>query len=84
MGRYFNLEQETKAISRSAVAVVKSDSTVLPESALYVGTGGDLVVDMANGETNVTFKGVASGAFLPIVVVKVKAATTAADILAIN
>jgi hypothetical protein len=46
MGRYFNLEQETKAISRDAKAVTPSNTdfteTFVPrgEAALYVGTSG--------------------------------------------
>jgi len=92
MGKYFNLEQETKAISRDAKAVTPSDTNFTTdfaprgEAALYVGTGGDLHVVMAGDKSDATviFKNVSDGAFLPIVVKAVKAATTASDILAIN
>lgn len=66
-----------------ATAVTKSDSTVLDLTrALYVGSGGDIVVTMYNG-SDATFVGVPTGTILPIQVTKVKAATTAASILAL-
>jgi len=74
----------TTGFATEAVAVTKSDSTVLNSVALYVGTSGDLTVTMAGGGIDVVFKNVQSGTFLPIAVTKVKAATTAADILAIG
>ncbi len=73
----------TTGFATEAVTVTKSDSTLLNSVALYVGTGGDLTVTMAGG-TDVVFKNVPDGAFLPIAVTKVKAATTAADILALG
>ena len=92
MRRYFNLEQETKAISRNSKAVTPSNTdfteTFVPrgEAALYVGTGGDVSVRMAGDESDATvvFKNVADGSFLPIVVKAVLTATTASNILAIN
>ena len=74
----------TTGFATEAVAVTKSDSTVLNSVALYVGTSGNLTVTMAGGGADVVFKNVPSGTFLPIAVTKVKAATTAADILAIS
>lgn len=74
------------APSRTAFAVSKSDTTdfldsgVVPK-ALYVGDAGDIVVTMVDDSTDVTFKNVASGTILPIRVRKVKAATTAANIV---
>ena len=61
---------------------------------LFVGVGGDVVVQMAekNGNTNavtqsinheVTFKNIGSGCFMPTQVVRVGKATTAEDILAL-
>ena len=92
MGKYFNLEQETKAISRDAKAITKSDTNFTEafvprgEAVLYVGTGGDLSVRMAgdNSDATIVIKNVADGSFLPIVVKAVLVATTASDILAIN
>ena len=68
----------------TAAAVAKSDSTVLDTTrALYIGGAGDLVVTMAKGG-DVTFKAVPAGSVLPIRVTKVKAATTATDIVALT
>lgn len=67
-------------------AVVKSDATVLdpPTRALFVGTAGDVTVRFAAGEKNIeTLKNVANGTVLPISVDQVRAATTAADIVAL-
>lgn len=65
----------------NAAAVVKSDATVFaPASrAVYVGTGGDVVATI--GGTDVTFKNVPNAALLPIAATKIKAATTAADMV---
>lgn len=65
----------------TAVAVVKSDSTVVAFRSLYVGVSGDLVVDTPNS-TNVTFKAVQG--WFPMFVTKVRAATTATDIVGIR
>lgn len=68
--------------SRSAQAVTKSDSTTYAGMrAVYVGTAGDLTVTI--GGSDVAFKNVASGQLLPICPTKIKAATTAADIVAL-
>lgn len=67
----------------NAVAVTKSDATVLAiPRALYIGTSGNLTVVMADGTADVVFANVPVGIF-PIQVSKVKAATTAADIVAL-
>jgi hypothetical protein len=50
---------------------------------LYVGTTGDLTIDALDGGTDVVFKNVPAGTFFPLIVTKVKAATTAADIVAL-
>ena len=73
----------TTGFATEAENVTKSDSTILKSVALYVGTSGDLTVTMAGG-TDVVFKNVPDGTFLPIAVTKVKAATTAADIIALG
>ena len=61
-------------------AVTKSDTTVLTPGCLFIGTGGDVVVRLLGGAT-LTFKNIANGSFLPIVVDQVLDATTAADII---
>lgn len=49
---------------------------------LYIGTGGDLEVQTTGGDI-VTLANVVSGQFIPVNVMKVRTATTAADILAL-
>lgn len=73
----------SSASAVSAVAVVKSDSTVLDFRALYVGGAGDVVVTTRNGEV-ATFTAVPAGSVLPIQGNRVRAATTATNILALN
>lgn len=64
------------------VSVVKSDSDVTHTyRQLYVGSTGDVSVETTS-ETTVVFKNVASGTLLgPFFIRKVKAATTASDII---
>lgn len=71
--------------ARGAIAVTKSDSTVLANDvkALFIGGAGDVVVYMRGSTTDVTFKGCAAGSVLPIQVDRVRAATTATDIVAL-
>tara|TARA_R100000773_G_C4203633_1_gene105207 strand:- start:660 stop:905 length:246 start_codon:yes stop_codon:yes gene_type:complete len=76
----------TTGFATEAVDVTPHNSNALSSpSALYVGVGGDVVVTMANSATDVTFKNVPSGTFLPIAVTHVKSTnTTATNILAIG
>jgi hypothetical protein len=48
---------------------------------LYIGADGNVVVETAGGN-EVTFTGVVAGTFMPVQVLKVKANTTATDIIA--
>lgn len=67
--------------AHGAVAVTKSDVTVIPVTrSLYIGTSGDVAVVMADGQT-VTFVG--AFGILPIQVVQVLDATTASNIVAL-
>jgi len=72
----------------TASTVTKSDTTFLNGAALYVGTGGDVHVIMNNVENIagnvIIFKNVPDGSFLPAIVDYVRAATTAADIVAVK
>ncbi len=66
-----------------AIAVVKSDTTTIGGCrALYIGTTGDVTLDTAL-QTNVVFKAVPAGTILPVAALRVKAATSAADIVAL-
>lgn len=68
----------------NGAAVTPSDVTEIPVSrALYIGSGGTMVVVMAEG-AQLTFVGVPTGVILPLQVKKVLATgTTAASILAL-
>ncbi|KQT34682.1 hypothetical protein ASG29_00490 [Sphingomonas sp. Leaf412] len=72
--------------ARDAVAVTPSDVVALPvvPRALYVGTGGTLVVRCIDSVADVTLKNVAAGQILDLRVGHVRATgTTAADIVAL-
>ena len=66
-----------------AFAVTPSDSTIINAVALYVGTGGDVVIETRNGNP-VTFANVPDGSILPVFAVKVMAASTAAGIVGLT
>lgn len=74
--------QEPTWPGESLVAVTPSDTNVTNVyRQLYVGTGGDVTVETTTGST-VVYKNVASGSHIgPFFVIKVKAATTASDIV---
>lgn len=79
---YGDTAQSLVAPASGAYQVSSSDSQDLPQvsRAIYVGTGGNLVVEMLWGAT-VTFANVASGSLLPIRARKVLAASTATAII---
>ena len=59
------------------------DGALRPTRALYIGTAGDMKVDMALGST-VTFVGLIGGTILPIPVTRVYSTdTTASNIVAL-
>jgi len=70
----------------TALSVTPSDGSDLtgePFYAVYVGTGGNLKVDMADGGAAVTLSNVASGQLLPIMVERIySTGTTASNIIA--
>lgn len=86
MPNYTNLKADNTAPAESCAAVTTSDSTDLAGGtcrALYVGTGGNVNVDDAFGNT-VLFTGVPSGSILPVRVKRVRAtSTTASTIVAL-
>jgi hypothetical protein len=62
-------------------AIVPADQDLAQTAiGLFIGTGGDLAVTTYKG-TVLTFKNVTSGSIIPIIVNRVAAATTAADII---
>ena len=70
----------------TALAVTPSDGSDLsgePYYAVWVGTGGDLKVDMADGGAAVTLSNCASGQLIPIMVERIySTGTTASNIIA--
>jgi len=83
-----------KLQANRAAAVVASDTVNIPSVSdengkgnkgcvLYVGSGGDLKVLTAGGDT-VTFAGVPTGSFIPVQVLRVFSTdTTASSIVAL-
>ncbi len=49
---------------------------------LWIGTGGNVQVDLVEGGTDIVYKNVPDGTRLPVRAMRVKTATTAADIVA--
>jgi len=77
--------EERLISSPKAVAVTPSDSTNLSfdARALYVGTGGNVVVVFPDNST-VTFTNVQSGSILPVIAKRVNStSTTASNIVAL-
>jgi hypothetical protein len=70
---------ESQGIADQAEIVTPNDGVVFDEpSAIYIGLGGDVTVDMAKTGTNITFVGVFGGTSLPVLVTKVYATGTSA------
>jgi hypothetical protein len=74
-----NTNRPALEMAGSAIEITKNDTTTFSAGCLYVGTGGIVKVDMADGGTAVTFAGVPDGTFMPIYVTRVYAATTTAS-----
>ena len=79
--RFANSESSLSDPSSDAAAVAKSDSAAMFARSLYIGGAGDVVVETRAGSV-VTFAAVPAGTILPIRCVKVRAATTATNIVA--
>jgi hypothetical protein len=62
---------------------ITASATVYAPSIVFVGTGGNVTVTTADGDTGVVFKNLASGSTLPVLVTAVTAAT-AADLVLIR
>ena len=67
------------APARRAVSVAPSDAEPLVQvtRAIYVGTAGDLAVEMADGD-NVVFVGLSGGTLLPVRAARILATGTSA------
>lgn len=81
MADEFEYADDPVMSASKAVAVTKSDSTVLSTTrALYVGGAGDVAVTMRDGSV-VTFSAVPAGTFLPLRVTKVMSTNTTATLI---
>ena len=71
------------APARNASAVTPHATNALANvsKALWVGTGGDLVVRCADDDADVTIPGVPSGSIIPVRVTHVRATSPAAGIV---
>jgi hypothetical protein len=68
------------APARNCFSITPNDNVVLPflPKAIYVGTGGTLVLRAIDGSSDVTFTNVANGTILDIRVTSVRATGTTA------
>ena len=85
MDSFSTRSQNLNAPIRAGQAVTPSDEADLPvlPRALFVGSGGTLAVDLADGGS-VTFEGVPAGTLLPLRAGRVRqSGTTASAILAL-
>lgn len=77
-------EDSVFSSSMAPYAVTPSDTAlaVIPK-ALYIGTGGDVVLRGVNSGTDVTFTNVPDGTLLYVRASFVRASSTASDIVAL-
>lgn len=81
----YSLSQPAGLSARNGAVVTPNDSTDLDQvtRAVFVGTGGDLEVNMAGTGSAIVIPGVPDGAFLPICVSRIlNGNTTATGIVA--
>jgi hypothetical protein len=72
------------APASTARAVTPHDTNTIGGCrALYVGGAGNLVLDFADGQNNVTLSAVPAGTVIPVAALRVKVATTATLIVAL-
>ncbi|NJO13929.1 MAG: hypothetical protein HC870_01625 [Rhizobiales bacterium] len=62
-------------------AIVPSDSLDLPKAtrAIYIGTGGDVVLRAVGSQAEVTFRNVISGSIIDVRVAAIRATGTSAE-----
>ena len=68
-----------------AIDISSGNHTSLSHNALYVGTGGNVKVNMGTSGSGITFSNVASGQILPIQITQVyQSGTTASNMVALK
>ena len=86
--KYSVQESLNQLLYDTAVAVTPSDSadvTGSPYTALYVGVGGDVRLDLNGSGEAVVFKNLASGQLLPVLYDRVHSTgTTATNLVALK
>lgn len=85
MDNFSNFPTTPISPARSAISVTPSDGSDLPHvsRALYVGQGGDISVEMADGDLTI-FESVPNGTILPVRVKQIRStATTASGIISL-
>lgn len=77
-----NQDLQERVTSADAFGITPADATVLTPTwgGLFIGGAGNVVVTTLDGNI-VTFTGVLAGTILPIVVTRVRTATTATNIV---
>ena len=84
MADRYSYSDDASSPSRAPYAVTPGPNPLNPvPKALYVGTAGDVTLRGDLGSSDVTFKNVASGSYIPVRAKYVYASTTAQDILAL-
>jgi hypothetical protein len=72
LDRVYNASGRAVTLAASSgVAIDAHDTNTFSPGYLYVGTGGDVKVKLADSATAVTFKNVPDGTFMPIIVTMV-------------
>ena len=72
-------------VAKAAAVVPADDGALTKVKGLYIGTGGDIKVDMEASGTAITFKNIPDGTFLWIRVSRVyNTGTSASNIVALH
>ena len=73
----------SQPVTRASAVTPNDSDDIETTRALYVGTGGDLTVTLADDGSAVTFSNLPDGSLLPFRVKAVKTASTASSIIAL-
>ncbi len=81
--KYKNALRTIDSVCEDADNIVPNDAVDLPRTsrALYVGSTGDITVQLVNSVTSITLKNVVAGSLLPLRIKRVFATSTTATAL---